>query len=223
MLTLLVDSAYIIRFLLFKFEILRKLILFTFIVLASGFSIKTEPITQQERKSASDYLSETRDFFLTSVKNLSDAQLDFKAAPGKWSIRQCMEHIATSESGVWNWILEQLNQPADSSKRGEIKLTDEEVKLAIIDRSKKATAPEFLQPTGKFKTPAEAVKEFTDARRNLINYIGTTQDDLRNYCIFHPFFGMLDGYQWVLLMGGHGKRHTLQIEEVKAEPNFPKQ
>ena len=33
---------------------------------------------------------------------------------------------------------------------------------------------------------------------------------------------MMDTYQWMLLVAGHSKRHTLQIEEVKASPGFPK-
>ena len=36
-------------------------------------------------------------------------------------------------------------------------------------------------------------------------------------------FGTLDGYQWLLLLSTHSERHTAQIEEVKADPNFPKE
>jgi hypothetical protein len=32
----------------------------------------------------------------------------------------------------------------------------------------------------------------------------------------------LDAYQWLLLLASHSERHTLQILEVKADPNFPK-
>jgi len=34
--------------------------------------------------------------------------------------------------------------------------------------------------------------------------------------------GMLDAYQWILLLSGHTERHTLQILEVKADPKYPK-
>lgn len=33
----------------------------------------------------------------------------------------------------------------------------------------------------------------------------------------------VDGYQWLLLISAHSARHTAQIEEVKADPNFPKE
>jgi hypothetical protein len=38
----------------------------------------------------------------------------------------------------------------------------------------------------------------------------------------HPVFKTLDTYQWLLLISAHMRRHTLQIVEVKADPNFPK-
>jgi hypothetical protein len=36
-------------------------------------------------------------------------------------------------------------------------------------------------------------------------------------------FGTWDGYQWLVLISAHSARHTLHIEEVKADPNFPKE
>jgi hypothetical protein len=32
----------------------------------------------------------------------------------------------------------------------------------------------------------------------------------------------MDAYEWLIFMSAHTKRHTLQIEEVKADPKFPK-
>jgi hypothetical protein len=34
--------------------------------------------------------------------------------------------------------------------------------------------------------------------------------------------GELDAHEWMLFMASHSARHTKQIEEVKADPNFPK-
>jgi len=33
----------------------------------------------------------------------------------------------------------------------------------------------------------------------------------------------MDGYQWILLLSAHSRRHTAQLNEVKANANFPKQ
>lgn len=48
------------------------------------------------------------------------------------------------------------------------------------------------------------------------------QEDLRDHFMDHPVFKTLDTYQWILLTSAHMRRHTAQILEVKADPNFPK-
>jgi hypothetical protein len=134
-----------------------------------------------------------------------------------------MEHIALTESFLFTAVIENsLKQPANPEKKSEIKFTDEMLKTALLDRTKKGQAPEPIQPKGAFKTSADAVNAFLKERNKHIEYIETTKDDLRNHLVPHPFFGMLDAYQWVILMAGHSKRHTLQIEEVMSNPEFPK-
>ena len=78
------------------------------------------------------------------------------------------------------------------------------------------------QRKGKYKTLDEALTAFKEARQKHIDFAKTTQDDLRNHVFPHPVFGPMDAYQWLLVISGHSRRHTLQIEEVKADPNFPK-
>ncbi len=53
-------------------------------------------------------------------------------------------------------------------------------------------------------------------------YLKTTPD-LRAHAADSPMGVKLDGYEWILLIAGHSERHTKQILEVKADPNFPKQ
>ena len=71
-------------------------------------------------------------------------------------------------------------------------------------------------------TEAELAKAFEDSRKATMTYLQKTNDDLRDHFFDHPAFGPLDGYQWLLLISGHSARHTAQIGEVKADPNFPK-
>jgi len=117
-----------------------------------------------------------------------------------------------------------LKTPLTPEKRDAVKAKDEFILMAMQDRSHKATAPEPIDPA-KRPMPAEAsVKQFLASRAHTIEYVKTTQDDLRDHFFDHPVpvIGTLDGYQWILLISGHSRRHTLQILEVKADPNFPK-
>jgi len=49
-----------------------------------------------------------------------------------------------------------------------------------------------------------------------------TQDALHDHVMDHPAAGPLDAYAWMLLVSAHSERHTAQINEVKADPKFPK-
>jgi|SRR5579863_2109250 len=54
-----------------------------------------------------------------------------------------------------------------------------------------------------------------------IAYVRNTEDALREHFVPLPVFQLLDGYQWNLLISAHSHRHTLQVLEVNANPNFP--
>jgi hypothetical protein len=187
-----------------------------------GFQTITPTISKQERTEAISYLKSTKNDLLKSIKGLSEAQLNFKPDSSTWSVAECVEHIALSEKSIFAWGQSSLKNPAEPAKRAEIKLDEKTMISRITDRSGKVKAPEFLQPKRNFATVAAAVKAFTEQRTKTMAYVKITQDDLRNHFVVHPLLGTLDAYQVIVMTAAHGKRHTLQIEELKKHPNFPK-
>jgi len=180
-------------------------------------------LTQEERDRAVSYLKQTQQEFLAAIEGLSEAQWKFKAAPEKWSIAETAEHIAVTEEMIWERVTGTImKSPATPEKRAEVKDKDELIMKAIPDRSRKANAPEQLRPTGRWATPAEMVKHFQETRAKEIAFLTETKEDLRSHFGEHPFLKTMDAWQWLIFNGAHGKRHTAQILEVKAEPNFPK-
>jgi hypothetical protein len=180
-------------------------------------------LTQHDREYAMSQLHATRKLFLDSVAGLTPAQWNFKAAPDRWSIAECAEHIALSEDFIFALIPNQiLTSPAAPEKRAQVKVTDEQIATLLTDRSAKFQAPEPIAPKKKWQDPLQAVAHFKESRDKNIAYVRTTEDDLRSHFMAHPAMGMMDGYQWILLLSGHTERHTLQILEVKADPKFPK-
>ena len=180
-------------------------------------------LSKQERADGVKYLEETRKKFLASVKGLSDAQLKFKAAPDRWSIAEVSEHIALSEDLIFGNVTGRImKSPAAPEKKEMVKGKDEMLRKTITDRSKKGQAPEPLKPSNKWATEKEIIAAFTASRNKTVQYVKTTNDDMRSHFGDHPAFKTLDAYQWLLLLAGHSERHTLQILEVKADPKFPK-
>ena len=182
------------------------------------------PLTADERDAALKNLQATHDAFLKSIAGLSEKQWRFKPAPDRWSVAEVSEHIAIAESLIFGVVQKQvLMSPIDPAKRAEVAGKDEIILTKVPDRSHKVQAPEILKPTNRFATREENIKAFEDARKATMDYVRTTQDDLRDHFGPHPALGTLDGYQWILLISAHSERHTKQIEEVKADPNFPKE
>jgi uncharacterized damage-inducible protein DinB len=202
------------------------LFLLSSLTVVSGWAQASAPatLTPAERELALKSFQATRDNFLKSIAGLSPKQWAFKPAPDRWSVAEVAEHIAVSESSLFELVQTRVMQsPAAPEKREQVKGKDEMVLERIPDRTHKAQAPEFLRPTGRWATEADLTKAFEASRKATMDYIRTTSDDLRDHFFDHPVLGTLDGYQWLLLISAHSARHTAQIEEVKADPNFPKE
>jgi DinB superfamily len=178
-------------------------------------------LSKKERKFGVGILKDTRDDAVNATKGLSDAQLNFKVTPEKWSVKECMYHIAGAEKLLWTLFEASMKAPANPEKRSEIKVTDEQVIKMIEDRTTKAQAPEPIQPknTG-FATLEAAIEDFKKSRGEHIKYLKNSTEDLRNHVVQLPF-GYIDCYQFLLFMSAHSNRHTQQMNEVKANAGFP--
>src|SRR3712207_4302123 len=125
-------------------------------------------LTQEERDRAVSYLTETQKDFLAAIDGLTEEQWKFKAAPDKWSIAETAEHIAVAEGTIWSLVREMMKSPPAPEKRDQVKGKEERIMQAVPDRSRKAQAPERLQPTGKWQTQAALAKDFQTTRGDAI-------------------------------------------------------
>ena len=192
------------------------------LALAGAASAKAQDVSQADRDRALQYLESTKKGVLDATKSLSDAQWNFKPAPERWSVAEVMEHLAAAEDMLRGMTQEQvMKSPAVPMRDAEeIKKSDEGVLAMVPDRSHKIQAPEPLKPTNRFGSPAAAQKHFVESRATTEDYLkGAT--GLRAHVADSPM-GKLDAYEFVLLIAAHSERHTKQMLEVKADPNFPK-
>jgi hypothetical protein len=201
---------------------MKKALIFLTTVTLFGLKSRDKALTPQEREFANQFMVTTRDTLLMDVKGLTPAQLNFKADSSRWSVAQCVEHIALAEAALTMAYQQGLQSPADPSKRDSIKYSDQQIIHFLTDRSRKFQAPEPLRPVGTFGSFQATLDSFVARRNRNIEFIKTTQADLRNHFVTFPGLGVVDDYQVVLFLISHSKRHTLQLEEVKASPGFPK-
>jgi uncharacterized damage-inducible protein DinB len=178
-------------------------------------------LSQADRDRAIAELTASRQQFLDSVAGLSPAQWNFKPDEKTWSVAECAEHIAVSEDVIFGNVSKVVEGPATPDKKSAV--TDQFILTAVVNRTQKFQAPEVLRPTHRFATTQEMLDHFKQSRERTIAYVRDTQDDLRGHFFDHPVLKTMDGYQWILLLSAHSQRHTAQLNEVKANPNFPKE
>lgn len=178
-------------------------------------------ITPEERVKLLRYLVETRERLLRVTRNLTQIQLDHKPAAERWSVSDNLEHVTVVEDLVVSRITKTLEESPDSQIQSAWHGRDEALIQAVESRAPRLEAPEIIQPTRRWQYP-ELFQQLDAVRRRTCTFVGETNAELRFHCFAHPVFGKLDCYQWLLAMGAHFDRHRMQIEQMKAEPNFPR-
>jgi hypothetical protein len=178
-------------------------------------------LTDSERSFLVEQLQKSKEYFLASIAGVTDAQWRFKPSPTVWSVAECAEHIVLSEDFLFKTSQGILKTPVVARPETSTSEQDQKLVAMVGDRSHKATAPEPITPSGKLATPADAARAFTEKRDRNIAYAKTTTDELRVHTVKGPL-GIMDAYQFLLLMASHTGRHTDQIKEVQANADYPK-
>jgi hypothetical protein len=199
---------------------MKRAIPFIAILLIAASAFAAEPPAADNQNIVKE-LERTEARFLKSIEGLSEAQWNFKAAPDRWSVAECAEHIAASEPFIRGMIAGVVSKEISPEMAKEGVNKDAILSSAMTDRSKKFKAPEPLIPTNRFGTPAAATESFKKERAQTIQ-LAAGAPDLRTHGDKHFLLGPLDSYGWFLFLSGHSERHTMQIDEVKASPDFPK-
>ncbi len=178
---------------------------------------------ENDKEFLLNYIQETTNNLALNIRGLSEAQLQFKPAPDSWSISQCVEHIIATELMLLDMSQTTLAGPENPERKQEVTTKDKDMISGMEDRSKKFKAPEILIKEGKYTDAQTAMQEFMETRQKLVDLVNNVSlDDMRNRISDSPA-GAIDTYQSLLFIAGHCARHTLQIEEIKAAPNFPLQ
>jgi uncharacterized damage-inducible protein DinB len=200
---------------------MRKAALLICAVLCIQIAAFGQTLSEEDRAKGVAYLEKTREGVIDATKGLSEAQLKFKPAPDRWSVSECLEHIALAEDYIFGMVSTKvMTAPAGPADRDIAKI-DAQVLAMVPDRSHKVQAPEPLVPTGRW-TAAESLEHFEKSRAKTIEFLKTTPDLRAHVTDQNPLGVQMDAYEFILLISAHSERHTKQILEVKADPNFPK-
>jgi hypothetical protein len=191
--------------------------LFAFAVIA--VPLVSASMTPADREHLLVHFQMTEQMLVEQVSGLSSAQLEYRASPDRWTIRECVSHLAVAEPDYWRDLMKSVKAPADMSGKKSAN-SDADILWYGVDRVVHTTTGGGHEKVETYKDLKEALSRFQSLRATMVEYIKSTNDDLRA----HSFGASspIDCWQWMLEISTHAERHIQQIREIKADPNFPK-
>jgi uncharacterized damage-inducible protein DinB len=155
-------------------------------------------------------LEQSREDLHAAVEGMNESEARSRPAEGRWSVLECLEHVATVERRFLSRLegAGQLESLIDPQREGGV--------LAMVtDRSQRRQAPEPVQPAGRFASLADALKDFDSTRAEVIAFAQARHAELRTIGAEHAIFGRVTGYELMLIIAGHACRHAAQIREAR--------
>ena len=179
---------------------------------------KSAGMTDDDREHLLVHFQMTGQMLAEEVRGLSPQQLEYRTGPDRWTIRECVSHLAVAEPDSWRELQDAVKASPDM-KGKKSSDTDADIMWYGIDRVVHTKTGGGHEKVDTYKDLGEAMAKFQALRATMIDYIKTTNDDLRAHS-----FGKqepIDSWQWMLEISTHSERHIQQIREIKADPNFP--
>jgi hypothetical protein len=131
---------------------------------------------------------------------------------GRWSILECVEHVAVAEEHL-------LDQIANA-RRSDTPMINIAREAAIVqrgaNRARRVEAPAEARPRNRFATLEDAFAHFQATRNKTIKFVEDCLDDPRSMIAHHPIIGAANNYEMLLMMTLHPHRHVDQIREILA-------
>ncbi len=171
-------------------------------------------INETELEFVKNYLTVSLESTTKTLDGVDNELWNYTPKSGGWSVGECMEHIMLAENALFKQIQGALSKEADNKK--DLTYQDGYVITKTVDRGKKVKTP--LEPQTVSMSKAEYVKWLKKSRKAITSFIEKPGLELRNHFGPSPF-GEVDAYQLVLIIAGHGMRHTAQMNEVIEEFN----
>jgi hypothetical protein len=167
-------------------------------------------MSPERRAGIVKLLEESAKGFRAAVAEVPHEQVVLSPGPDRWSVFQIVEHVAIAENGMFRML--------SAAKTVESSLEDAAKEAFIAaradNRDARFEAPERAQPTGRFADLSQALNRFAEARQKTIQFARETELDLYFVSAVHPGFGPVNGYELLMIMAGHARRHTHQIGET---------
>src|SRR5262245_25445687 len=93
------------------------LVVLTLTVCLLAAPLFAAPMTNTDREHLLVHFEMTTQMVGEQVRGLSPAQLEYKASPDRWSIREVVSHLAVAEPDYWREIQTALKKAPDMKEK----------------------------------------------------------------------------------------------------------
>jgi uncharacterized damage-inducible protein DinB len=149
----------------------------------------------------------------SALQGMSEEQSGMRPAPDRWSVRECVEHLAVAEESM----LKRLEAAVPAAEPVGTAARETHILERLSDRSRRFQAPEAAEPRGSFATLAGALRRFESVRARTVRFVEGCDMDLRQQASTHPALGAVNGQELLLMMVMHPVRHAGQIAEIREQ------
>ncbi|SRR6266567_3050602 len=168
---------------------------------------------EQLRSEILRLLAEGTENLRTSLDGIEEAEAIRKPADGRWSVLDCLEHVAVTERVLLAQV--QSATPAEGPQHNPVR--EAKILDRALDRTRLIPAPEVVIPPGRLQSVTDALAQFEGTRAETIRFVEEFNGDLRTWLTIHPMVrGPVNCYEMLLMMALHPKRHAQQIAQTRA-------
>lgn len=166
-----------------------------------------------------DFIENIRAEITGKVAGLSAEESNFRPRENAWTIAEIVEHLGKTEAGVTRSLLKFLKkaEAENLSSDGNFSAPISFVEQAQAASAVKLEAPEQVRPAGGASL-AESLAALQKSRETLTALRARFEQSDHSASRFpHPFFGEINLYQWLAVIGLHEARHLNQIRNILEE------
>ena len=169
-------------------------------------------MVESERREILQGLKTGRDALRDALAGVDERLAMRKPSPGRWSILECVEHLAVSEQ----FLLSRLTKASRSDSSQGNRTRETAIVNRGLDRTRPVESPEVGRPNRRFQSLNEALSFFDSMRTEIIQFVEGFSDDPRFWVTDHPLIpGPVNCYEILLMISVHPVRHAKQIVEIR--------
>ncbi len=162
------------------------------------------------------------------VSGLTDAQLNWKPSPDKWSIAQCLEHLTAASSGFNPYFVECLTRGRQRFAAASPPVYQPTfmgrwlIKHVEPESPRKLRAPKIFKPSAS--NVQNALDHFLEQQNAFLKFVSETKGiDYNRTRLRSPVtplvrYSLADAY---VITVSHEQRHLQQARRVRETPGFP--